>query len=217
MKTTRTVSRQGFAAFLIACLPLAAAAESIVNVKASVLIHRSQGDVFSYVSDVENDIHWRGGIVSIRRTPPGPIRVGARVEEVMTAFGKTMTTVTEVVDVQPSHRIASRSIQGPAPLTVERTVVASDKGTVFTYALRTDIAGMPTLSFLRPLVQWHYQRQVEGFLEVLRAKLEAAAPPSRPAMTERASPTPSASAPRQARWWDFFLTRWDDGGKSCGS
>jgi hypothetical protein len=146
-----------------------------VAVRASILIHRHQNEVFSYVADVENDIHWRGGIVSIRRTTPGPTRAGARTEEVLKAFGSTLVTVTEVVDYQPPHRIASRTVEGPAPVTVERTVDASGQGSLFTYALRSDVGNMPALAFFRPLVQWYYQRKLEGFLETLRARLEAGA------------------------------------------
>ena len=172
MNNTRKPIRAAIAASLLAWLPAAHAAESIVAVRASILIQRDQQQVFSYVADVENDIHWRGGIVSIRRTTPGPPAAGARTEEVLKAFGRTLTTVNEVVDYQPPHRILSRTVEGPAPVTVERTVDASGQGAVFTYALRSDIGNMPALAFFRPLVQWYYQRKLEGFLETLRARLE---------------------------------------------
>ncbi|HVE54461.1 MAG TPA: SRPBCC family protein [Ramlibacter sp.] len=176
MNNTRNRIHAAIAACLISWLPATRAAESIVTVRASIVIQRDQAEVFGYVSDVENDIHWRGGIVSIRRTTPGPARAGARTEEVLTAFGRTLVTVNEVVEYQPPHRVLSRTVQGPAPVTVERTVAASGKGAVFTYALRSDIGSMPVLAFFRPLVQWYYQRKLEGFLEALRARLEAGRP-----------------------------------------
>jgi hypothetical protein len=167
-----------FAACLFAWLPAAHAAESIVSVQASILIKRDLKDVFSYVSDVQNDIHWRGGIVSTRQTTPGPTRIGSRTEEVLKAFGYTIVTVTEIVDLVPPRRMLVRSVEGPAPVTVERTLVPSGTGTVFTYALRSDISKLPLLSFFRPVVEWHYQRQVEGFLRTLQAKLESEVGPA---------------------------------------
>ncbi|MBE7366545.1 SRPBCC family protein [Ramlibacter pallidus] len=176
MKNTRHSLYAALAACLLAWFPSARAAESIVAVRASVLIQRDQDTVFRYVSDVENDIHWRGGIVSIRRTTPGPARAGARTEETLKAFGQTLVTVTEITEFQPPQRVLSRTVQGPAPVAVERTVAASGEGAVFTYALRSDVGNLPLLAFFRPVVQWYYQRQLEGFLETLRTRLEAGAP-----------------------------------------
>lgn len=178
MNPQRPSFRAALAACFIAWLPAAHSAESIVAVRASVHIQRDRDEVFRYVADVENDVHWRGGIVSIRRTTPGPPRAGARTEETLKAFGQTLVTVTEIVEFQPPHRVLSRTLQGPAPVTVERTVESSGQGALFTYALRSDVRNLPALAFFRPLVQWYYQRQLEGFLDVLRARLEAAPPPS---------------------------------------
>jgi hypothetical protein len=197
MNKTRNSIRAALATCLVAWLP-GAHAESIVTVRASILIQRDQSDVFGYVSDVENDIHWRGGIVSIRRTTPGPARAGARTEEVLKAFGQTLVTVTEVVEFQPPHRILSRTLEGPAPVTVERTVTSADKASVFTYALRSDISNLPALAFFRPVVQWYYQRQLNGFLEALRTQLESSTGTGQPS----ALPTDSTAAPVPKRkWW----------------
>lgn len=149
-----------------------AAGAAIVNVSSSVLIRRPADEVFAFVSDVENDIKWRGGIVSIRRTTPGPIGAGTRSAEVLSVMGRTLETENEVHEFVAGQRMASRTIKGPTPVQVVRTVEAAPGGAVFRYQLRSDVSGVFLFRAARPLLQWWYQRKTDAYLEDLRKLME---------------------------------------------
>lgn len=153
--------------------PAPAAGTAIVHVSSSVLIRRPADQVFAFVSDVENDIKWRGGIVSIRRSTPGPIGVGTRSAETLAVLGRTLETENEVHEFVPGQRMASRTVKGPTPVQVVRTVEAAPGGAIFRYQLRSDVSGVLLFRATRPLLQWWYQRKMDSHVDDLRKLMEA--------------------------------------------
>ena len=85
----------------------------MIRVEKSIVIDRSIDDVFAYVADQPNAVHWQSGIVEIRRLSDGPPGVGTRHAFVRTLMGRQMAGENEYVDYEPGRRVAFRTTSGP--------------------------------------------------------------------------------------------------------
>jgi uncharacterized membrane protein len=152
---------------------------SIIAVETSIVIQRPVGKVFAFVSDAENDIHWRSEVVSMKNVTPKPQGAGTRTVEVAKVLGKQLETTTEIVEFEPDVRMSRRTLSSQTPVTTARSVLAVDGGTRFTYKLRADVTEVFMFRLLRPILQWWTQRKVEGYMAKLKDIMESpsAAPP----------------------------------------
>lgn len=148
-----------------------------VTVEASIVIQRPVAEVFAFVSDAENDLHWRSEVVSMENLDAPPHGVGTRTLEVAEVLGRRLETTTEITEFVPGARLARRTVSGPTPVDTARTVVAAEGGARFTYRLRADVTDVALFKALRPLLQWWTQRKIEGYLSTLKTRLEAAPSP----------------------------------------
>lgn len=64
--------------------------------------------VFDYIADFSNTAEWDPGIVSARRTSPGPIAPGSTFELVAEFMGRKLTTTYEVVTMDAPHGVVVR-------------------------------------------------------------------------------------------------------------
>jgi microcompartment protein CcmL/EutN len=151
----------------------ARAHRSIVTVEASVVIARPPAEVFAFVSNAENDVHWRSEVMTMKNTTPPPHGVGTRTVEVAKVLGKQLETTTEIVEFEPGVRMARRTVQSPTPVNTARDVLAVAGGTRFTYKLQADVTDVFLFRLFRPMLQWWTQRKVEGYMIALKNLMEA--------------------------------------------
>jgi uncharacterized membrane protein len=153
---------------------------SIISVETSVVIQRPVREVFAFVSDAENDIHWRSEVVSMKNVTPKPYGAGTRTVEVAKVLGKQLETTTEIVEFEPDVRMSRRTLSSQTPVTTARSVLAVEGGTRFTYKLRADVTDVFMFRLFRPILQWWTQRKVEGYMAKLKDIMESpGAPPPR--------------------------------------
>jgi Polyketide cyclase / dehydrase and lipid transport len=152
---------------------------SIVEVRTSVVILRPPVEVFAFVSNAENDVHWRSEVISMKNETSEPSGTGTRTVEVAKILGKQLETTTEIVEFVPAVRMSRRTVSGPTPVSTSREVIAVEGGTRFTYELRADVGAVFVFRLLRPAVQWWTQRKIEGYMATLKQVMEASttAPP----------------------------------------
>jgi uncharacterized protein YndB with AHSA1/START domain len=84
----------------------------MIEVRQSVEIARSPGDVFAYLTDPTKLSTWQDAEEIIQLTP-GPVAVGTRFREVHKALGIRRVEVTEVVAFEPGRRFEIRVVEGP--------------------------------------------------------------------------------------------------------
>ena len=81
--------------------------------RVSIEIDRSAADVFAYVEQLEKHGEWQPAVLSTRKYPPGPTRIGTRNIEMRHVPGGSREIVSEVVEYDPPRHIAARGINGP--------------------------------------------------------------------------------------------------------
>lgn len=69
----------------------------------SVVIHRTIGEVWSFLTDFHNLPKWDEGVIEIREISPGPIGVGSTVVDIGRGLGRRWVESFRVVEFNPNH------------------------------------------------------------------------------------------------------------------
>lgn len=88
-----------------------------VDVKPSVLVHRSPTEVAAFMFEPANDLRWTGGITASTTAQPGPLVEGATVERTARFLGRTFTYGYVVTHHEP-NRLLELKGDRPSPMTV---------------------------------------------------------------------------------------------------
>jgi hypothetical protein len=60
-----------------------------MNLEATVLIHRTPEEVWTYLGDISNVSKWDRGVARVRQTSPNPSGVGLEFDTLATQDGRT--------------------------------------------------------------------------------------------------------------------------------
>ncbi len=133
----------------------------------SIRIEESAANVLAFVTDYDNDVRWREGVLEMRAR--GPVTAGTATYEKLTFLGSTYVTegvVTEKTDRRLAFHGESDSVEARG----YREVVADGDGAVVTYAL--DLRPKGALKLVFPLLRRLYAARVRRDLQRLKATLE---------------------------------------------
>ena len=155
----------------------------MIRAEKSTVIERSVEDVFAYVSDQTNAVHWQAGLVEVRRLTDGPIGVGSRHTIVRTFMGRRLAVENEYIAFEPGRRIAFRATSGPMPLEASYLVEAVADGTRVTSTIAMVASGFVSLA--EPLIAAGLRREMDAAFRELKRVLEAPVPAGSPATTAR--------------------------------
>ncbi len=100
-----------------------------------IFINRNPEAVFDFISDVENDIHWRNGVISMNQSTRGYTDLTSVQDEVLTLFGKTFKIKAIVTRYVHNSGYSFRIFKGIPGLTGYRKVQNIDGNTLFTYSV----------------------------------------------------------------------------------
>jgi uncharacterized membrane protein len=92
----------------------------IIN-EISVNIGRPVGEVFSYLSDLQNGKQWQTGVIDVQRLTPGAPAAGSRYVIVRKFMGRKLESNVEISVFEPNHKMVIRSTTDPIPF--EQTVI----------------------------------------------------------------------------------------------
>src|SRR5437879_576221 len=116
-----------------------------------VMICHPLESIFDFVSNYENDPHWRVGVFSMKQEPSWPSQIGTKTWEVARFFGKTSTNYGEIVRYEPNQTIAFSAVMPDGTrVSGERTVERVDNQTLFTYRANVELTGF--LRLLAPII-----------------------------------------------------------------
>lgn len=150
----------------------------MIKAEKSIVIERSVEDVFAYVADQTNAVHWQAGLVEVRRLTDDPPGVGTRHTLVRTFMGRRMTADNEYVAFEPGRRIAFRTTSGPMPLEASYLVEPVAEGTKLTSRIAMEASGF--LSLAEPLIAAGLGREMDAAFRELKKLLEAPVPAGSP-------------------------------------
>jgi uncharacterized membrane protein len=143
----------------------------MIRIAESVVIGRSVGDVFAYVSDQTNAPSWQRGLHDVRRTTDGPLGVGTRHTFVRRLMGRTIDGSNEYTRWEPGRLVAFKATSGAMDL--EASYVVEPAGADQTrLTSRLDLRPTGLLRLAEPLVEAGLTRDVKANLATLKRLLE---------------------------------------------
>lgn len=135
------------------------------------VINRPIEEVFTVLSNLENDLKWRSEWVDARKTSEGPIGPGSRFSLFAKAFGRRIETVYETIEYEPNRIAAWKAMSGPLPLTFRRAIKLVEGGTRITIIYEAELRDF--FKLVMPLLAGSIRRQHEGDLRKLKDLMEA--------------------------------------------
>jgi Polyketide cyclase / dehydrase and lipid transport len=142
-----------------------------------VLIKRNFEAVFDYIADVENDIHWRSGVISMTQSTKGYTDLTSVQNEVLSLFGKTFKIKSIITKYVHNSGYSFRIFKGIPGLTGYRKVLGLGGDTLVTYSVSIDIN--PVFSLLLLPMKFIFKKRFEHDLNRLKSILEKAAKESK--------------------------------------
>jgi uncharacterized protein YndB with AHSA1/START domain len=144
---------------------------AMIRAEKSTVIGRSVEDVFAYVGDQTNAVHWQAGIVEVRRLTDGLPGLGSRHAVVRTFMGRRLAVENEYVAFEPGRRITFRTTTGPMPLEASYLVEPEAEGARVTSTISMDASGF--LSLAEPLIAVGLRREMDAAFRELKRIMEA--------------------------------------------
>ena len=110
-------------------------------IRCMIEIDRAPHEVFAYVEELDRHSEWQDAIVSARKEPPGPTRVGTRSLETRRVPGGPWEFVSEIIEYDPPRRMVARGMNGPLRPTVTVTIESLDNGSRSRFTLELELEG----------------------------------------------------------------------------
>lgn len=142
----------------------------MTRVEVGVLINRPPDEVFSYLSNFENNPLWQSGVQEATITSEGALDVGSTYTQVSKFLGRRIESRFEVVEYEPNRRVKAQSVESSFPITFTRAVEAEGDSTRVTAVIEGDATGFFKLA--GPLLDRMTQRQIEADYANLKTVLE---------------------------------------------
>lgn len=144
-----------------------------MKVEQNVLINIPPGEIFTYVSNLENMIYWCGAVVSARKIASEDMLVGTTVQCSIRILGKWFVNTYEVIECVPNRYFTIKSITSVAPMLVSyRFEPVEDGGTKVFVEESIQFTG-GYLGFTEPLIKNVILRQISNDLLTLKDMLES--------------------------------------------
>lgn len=142
----------------------------MTNLEVSIVIDRPLDEVFAFLSDLENNLRWRSGMIEAKKTSAGPIGVGTTYRMINNVLGRRIEGEAEVTEYELNRKYATVNRSGP-PIETQRTFEPVKGGTRVSFAVKAELGGFFKLA--EPLVASMAKRQVETDAANLKDLMEA--------------------------------------------
>jgi carbon monoxide dehydrogenase subunit G len=145
------------------------------HVERSARIPAPREAVFAFLSDLDHLADWQSGVVSARRTSPGPIDVGATAHLVRELMGQRIEAPLTVTVHEPPARLVIDSETGGVRATATLDLAAAPgtgDETDLTFAM--EIRGSLVTRFLEGIVANAAGADIEASLARVRARFAEA-------------------------------------------
>lgn len=137
----------------------------------SILINRSQQEVFDFVTNFANDSKWQSGIESVEQTSDGPVDVGSTLRYKVKFLGRQIEAVIEVTGYDPPNQASVKSINGPVPFENTYKFEPKEDETQLSIIGQAEIGGF--FKMAEGLVGKQFEKQMDADAAALKKLLEA--------------------------------------------
>lgn len=142
----------------------------------SIVINQPVGEIFDYVSDLENMVDWSSVVIAIRKLSSERLEVGANIKATIRFLGRWLDMAFEIVECEPDHCLTIKSTSGLSPCLFSYrfepvpggTTILSVEAAIHSFSELMETSGSVITNAVR--------RQIEYDLLTLKDILEARAP-----------------------------------------
>lgn len=145
----------------------------MIEVETSVLIDRPLPEVFTYVTNFENDPNWIKEAVDSEKTSPGPIGVGTTFSNTVQFLGRRFENKFQIVEYEPNQRLVAKILSGPILFEMTETFESVNGSTRLTIVDQVDPKGFFKLA--QPLMGRELKKAWDNNLSQLKIVLEDSA------------------------------------------
>lgn len=138
---------------------------------AEIQIRRSPREVAAFMFDPSHDAEWISGVHDTEPLTPLPMHAGSRVRRHARFLGRPIDYITEVVELDPGHRLAMHAIQAPMPMDITYEVERVRGGSRARVSVRGDAGRLFNLS--GPLIGMEVRRAIGMDVQTLKRILES--------------------------------------------
>jgi carbon monoxide dehydrogenase subunit G len=142
----------------------------MIKVEVSVIIHRPLTEVFAILSNLENNMRWRTGMIAAQKISTGPIGVGTTYRMINSIFGRRIDGEAVVSEYELNQKYATVNKSG-LPIETKRTFEPVNGGTKVTFAVKTELRGF--FNFAKPVLERIGKRRLESDAAKAKALIEA--------------------------------------------
>lgn len=142
-----------------------------LNETAEIRIHRTAREVAAFMFDPLHDGEWITGVQETEPLTPLPIHAGSRVRRHARFLGRPIDYITEVVELDPGHRLAMHAVQAPMPMDITYEVEPVRGGSRARVIVRGEAARLFNLS--PPLIGMQVRRAIGMDVQTLKRILES--------------------------------------------
>jgi carbon monoxide dehydrogenase subunit G len=137
----------------------------MINVEVSVMINRPLAEVFAVLSNLENNMRWRSGMIAAEKTSTGPINVGTTYRIINSIFGRRIEGEAVVSEYNLNQKYATINKSG-LPIETKRTFEPVNGGTKVTFAVKAELSGF--FNIAKPVLEMIGKRRLES--DAVKAK-----------------------------------------------
>jgi uncharacterized membrane protein len=141
-----------------------------MHAEVSIVINRPLEEVFVFLSDLENNLKWRSGMIQAKKTSEGPIGVGTTYRMINNFFGRQIEGEAEVTEYEPNRKYATRNRSG-LPVETWRTFEPIPGGTRVTFMVKVEVSGF--MKLVEPLAARIGKRRLEADAATLKRLIES--------------------------------------------
>jgi carbon monoxide dehydrogenase subunit G len=112
----------------------------MINVQVSIVINRPLEEVFVFLSNLENNLKWRSGMIKAEKISEGPIGVGTTYRMINNFFGRQVEGEAVVTEYELNRKYATMNKSG-LPIKTQRAFEPVEGGTRVTFSVETEVGG----------------------------------------------------------------------------
>jgi len=112
----------------------------MIIVQVNIVINRPLEEVFSFLSNLENNMKWRSGMIKAEKISEGPIGVGTTYRVINNFFGRRAEGEAVVTEYELNRKYATANKSG-LPIKTQRTFESVEGGTRVTFSVETELGG----------------------------------------------------------------------------
>jgi uncharacterized membrane protein len=143
---------------------------TVITINESILIRKSQQEVFDFATNPANDPKWQGSAVSSEWASDEPAGAGSRIRTVNKFLGREIESMTEVTAWDPPNEFGFKVVDGPVPFEMNIQLNAVDGGTQI--EVRGSAEAGSFFKLAEGLVGKQLQNQIQSDFKKLKKLLE---------------------------------------------